>query len=47
MNTYLAAVPKRYRMALTLAFWCGLRSGELRALRRSDLNLREGALFVH
>lgn len=33
------AMPERRRLLLLLATWCALRSGELRELRRSDLNL--------
>lgn len=45
---YIALVPDRhgYPMALRLAFWCGLRSGEVRGLRRCDLDLKGGELSV-
>ena len=33
------AVDARWRALVLLAYWCGLRLGELRALRRSDLDL--------
>ncbi len=33
------AVTARWRAMVLLAYWCGLRLGELRALRRSDLDL--------
>jgi integrase len=34
-----SAVNARWRAMVLLAYWCGLRLGELRALRRSDLDL--------
>jgi len=45
---YIAHVPDRhgYPMALRLAFWCGLRSGEARGLRRRDVDLKRGELTV-
>ena len=43
---YIAAVPAKYRMGLTLAYWCGLRSGEVRGLRRRDLDMKAGELTV-
>jgi integrase len=45
---YITEVPDRhhYRAALTIAFWCGLRSGEVRGLRRRDLDLKRGELTV-
>jgi integrase len=43
---YVAAVPEKYQMALQLAFWCGLRSGEVRGLRRRDVDLKAGELTV-
>lgn len=33
------AVDPRWRAMVLLAYWCGLRLGELRALRRKDLDL--------
>jgi integrase len=33
------AMPERRRLLLLLATWCALRSGELRELRRSDIEL--------
>lgn len=35
----VAAMPERRRLLLLLATWCALRSGELRELRRDDLDL--------
>lgn len=39
LTAYLAAVPEARRVPLLLAGWCGLRSGEVRALRVRDLDL--------
>lgn len=44
--TYLEAVPKRYRVALMTAAWCGLRSGEVRGLRRCDVDLAARTVTV-
>lgn len=35
-------MPARHRLAVLLAAWCGLRFGEIAALRRSDLTLPKG-----
>lgn len=43
---YMRAVPQRYRVALMVAAWCGLRSGEVRGLRRRDVDLRTGRLRI-
>ena len=43
---YLDAVPARYRLPLTIPSWCGLRSGEVRGLRRSDIDLQEHVIWV-
>ncbi|MEH1547734.1 site-specific integrase [Cutibacterium avidum] len=43
---YVAAVPERYRAALAVAVWCGLRSGEVRGLRRCDVDLDARVLRV-
>lgn len=40
------AVPEHYRTAVYVAAWCGLRAGELWALRRSDIDLLRGTLRV-
>jgi integrase len=45
-RAYIAAAPERFRMPLTVAFWCGLRSGEVRGLRRRDIDLARGELTV-
>lgn len=39
LNKIVEAMPERYRALILLATWCGLREGELFALRRSDLDL--------
>lgn len=45
---YVAEVPEAhgYRMATKLAYWGGLRSGEVRGLRRCDVDLKAGTLRV-
>ncbi len=40
------AMPPRHRLLVLLAAWCGLRFGELTALRRRDLDLVEGTITV-
>lgn len=40
------AMPPRHRLLVLLAAWCGLRFGELTALRRSDLNVADGTITV-
>lgn len=46
LTAYLAAVPEARRVPLLLAGWCGLRSGEVRALRVRDLDLDAGVVRV-
>ena len=43
---YLDAVPERYRVPLAVSAWCGLRSGEVRGLRRCDIDLQSRTLRV-
>lgn len=43
---YLEAVEEYYRPALAVAVLGGLRSGEVRGLRRRDLNLKQGFVNV-
>lgn len=43
---YLQAVPERYRLALMLGAWCSLRSGEIRGLRRRDVDLDAKTITV-
>ncbi|AFV89894.1 Phage integrase [Acidipropionibacterium acidipropionici ATCC 4875] len=44
--TYARAVPEHYRVALMVTVWCGLRSGEVRGLRRRDIDLRNRVIHV-
>lgn len=44
---YLGVIPEKYQPLFLLAYWCGLRSGELRGLRRKDLNLKNETLTIH
>lgn len=46
LAAYLAAVPEARQVPLLLAGWCGLRSGEVRALRVRDLDLDAGVVRV-
>ncbi len=46
LTALVAAMPERYRVMTLLAAWCGLRFGELAALRRSDLDLTNGILHI-
>jgi integrase len=40
------AIDDRYRLMVLLAYWCSLRLGELRALRRPDVDLLHGWVSV-
>lgn len=40
------AITPRYRAAVVLAAWCGLRRGEVLALNRADLDLERGLVTV-
>jgi integrase len=40
------AIPDRYRAMLQLAAWCGPRSGELRELRRQDIDLATDVMRI-
>jgi integrase len=40
------AITPRYRAAVLLAAWCGLRRGEVLGLRRSDVDLAAGTVTV-
>jgi integrase len=42
----MEAITPRYRAAVLLAAWCGLRRGEVLALRRADIDLRVGTVTV-
>lgn len=46
VNAYLDAAPRQWRPALLLSVTCGLRIGEVLALRRRDLDLDGGRLHV-
>lgn len=40
------AMPGKYQLLVLLAAWCGLRFGELAELRRSDVDVTNGAIHV-
>lgn len=42
----LLDLPAKQGLPVVLAGWCGLRSGEVRGLRRRDLDLTEGVVRV-
>jgi integrase len=42
----IEAITPRYRAAVVLAAWCGLRRGEVLGLRRDDVNLEAGTVTV-
>jgi integrase len=42
----VAAITPRYRAAVLLAAWCGLRRGEVLGLRRDDVDLAAGTVTV-
>jgi integrase len=42
----VAAITPRYRAAVLLAAWCGLRRGEVLALRRGDVDIDAGTVTV-
>jgi integrase len=46
VRTLAEAMPDRYRVAVYVAAYCGLRAGELWALRRKDVDLLHGELHV-
>jgi integrase len=47
LEVIVGAIPERYRAMVLLAAWCGLRFGELTELRRGDLDLEDGLLYVN
>jgi integrase len=46
LETIVAALPARYRLAALLASWCGLRFGEMAELRRGDVDVTNGLIHV-
>jgi len=44
--TLVEAITPRYRAAVLLAAWCGLRRGEALGLRREDVDLAAGVVTV-
>lgn len=46
LSQYFAAVPQKRRVMVMVAALCGLRSGEVRGLRRCDIDLDSGVLRV-
>lgn len=46
VDTLVEAIPEKYRALVLLGEWCGLRSGELRELRRKDIVLKKGRAVV-
>ncbi|WP_353647964.1 site-specific integrase [Nakamurella sp. A5-74] len=46
LTELVAAMPERHKVMTLLAAWCGLRFGELAALRRSDLDLANGVIHI-
>jgi integrase len=46
LEAIAAAMPNKQRLMVLLAAWCALRFGELTALRRSDIDVRNGVIHV-
>lgn len=46
IDAMAAAMPKGYGSMVQVAAWCGPRSGELRELRRKDVDLKAGVLHI-
>ncbi len=46
VETIVANMPEQYRVLVLLAAWCGLRYGELAALRRKDLAATAATIHV-
>lgn len=46
MQTLIDRMPERYQTAIVIALWCGLREGEIIALRRRDIDLSSGVIHV-
>lgn len=41
------AMPQHHQLTVLLAAWCGLRFGEIAALRRSDVEIADGSILLH
>jgi integrase len=46
LATIVSAMPERHRLMVLLAAWCSLRFGELAALRRTDVDTKNGIIHV-
>lgn len=46
VDLLIDAMPERYKAAVVIAVWCGLRFGELTELRRGDVDLKAGVIRV-
>lgn len=46
LETLTKAMPDKYQLLVLLAAWCGLRFGELAELRRSDVDVTNGAVHI-
>lgn len=46
LEKIVTAIPARYEALILLGAWCALRFGELAALRRCDLDLRDGVVHI-
>jgi len=46
LEALVSAMPEKYRPMTLLAAWCALRFGELTALRRKDIDLKNGVIHV-
>lgn len=46
LGRLVEAMPERYQVMTLLAAWCGLRFGELAALRRNDIDVTHGVIHV-
>ncbi len=46
LEALVVAMPEKYRVAVLISAWCGLRFGELTELRRRDVDVRAGVIHV-
>lgn len=46
LDRIVTAIPERYKAFVLLGGWCAMRFGELAALRRSDLDLKNGIVHI-